>query len=364
MKDIIEKIIDLKERIAKTWQLLKIDHMRERVKVLEMEMSKPDFWSDANTAKLKSQEHDELKNDVDRWVSLTKEIEDVLELASASDHEEYNSLKSEITKRYEELYEQYQSLEFFIMLSGKYDASHAIVAIHAGTGGVDAQDWASMLLRMYVRFCEREGWVVKIVDKSVGNEAGIKSVTMEVVGRYAYGYLKAEAGVHRLVRISPFDAEKMRHTSFALVEVLPVLEEITEVKIEDKDLRIDTSTASGHGGQSVNTTYSAVRLVHIPTGITVSCQNERSQQQNKETAMKILRAKLHARYLEEQQKEKRELRGAYQEAAWGNQVRSYVLQPYKMVKDHRTKHEIQDVDAVLDGNIKEFIESYLRFLKK
>ncbi|MFA5051511.1 MAG: peptide chain release factor 2 [Patescibacteria group bacterium] len=364
MKEIIDKLVDLREKIARTWRILKLDQVRETIKLLELDMSKPDFWQDPDSAKVKARDHDELKKELNRWTGIAREVDDTLELASASDHEGDQSMKADIMARFNELHDQFQSLEFYIMLSGKYDSYDAIVAIHAGTGGVDAQDWASMLLRMYIRFCERQGWTVKTIDKSMGNEAGIKSVTLEVAGRYAYGYLKAEAGVHRLVRISPYDAEKMRHTSFALVEVLPVLEEVSEVKIDDKELRIETSTSSGHGGQSVNTTYSAIRIVHIPTGITVSCQNERSQQQNKETAMKILRAKLHARFLEEQQKEKRELRGAYQEAAWGNQVRSYVLQPYKMVKDHRTKHEVQDVDRVLDGDIQGFIEAYLRVQKK
>lgn len=217
-----------------------------------------------------------------------------------------------------------------------------------------------MLMRMYLRYAEQKGWSVRVVDESVGQEAGIKSATFEVNGRYAYGHLRAEAGVHRLVRISPYDAEKMRHTSFALVEVLPEMDDADDVNLNEEDLRIDTFMSSGHGGQSVNTTYSAVRIVHVPTGITVSCQNERSQQQNKETALKILKGKLQTLQLEEQQKEKQALRGEYQEAAWGNQARSYVLHPYKLAKDHRTNYEEQDVEAVLDGKLDSFIEHYLR----
>ncbi|MEO6171911.1 MAG: peptide chain release factor-like protein, partial [Arenimonas sp.] len=227
----------------------------------------------------------------------------------------------------------------------------------------DAMDWASMLERMFFRFCEQRGWKTRVVDESKGQEAGVKSVTFEVEGHHAYGYLKSEHGVHRLVRISPFDAEKMRHTSFALVEVLPELNNVEEVKIDPKDLRIDTFLSSGHGGQSVQTTYSAVRVVHLPTKIMVSVQNERSQTQNKETAMKILKAKLHQIYLEEKAKEKADLRGEYHEAAWGNQIRSYVLQPYRLVKDHRTKHETSQVDDVLNGELLPFMEAFLRWVK-
>ena len=274
--------------------------------------------------------------------------------------EKAHSLEKDIEKKYKALQQQFDRLEFFILLAGKYDQRNAIVAIHAGTGGVDAQDWAAILLRMYLRFCEKRGWLVKILDKSVGNEAGIKSVTFEIIGHYAFGFLKSENGVHRLVRISPYDAEKMRHTSFALVEVIPELDEIEVIKIDPKDLRIDTFLSSGHGGQSVQTTYSAVRIVHLPTKITVSCQNERSQKQNREMALKILKSKLLMLEEKEKQKEKQKIRGEFHEAAWGNQIRSYVMQPYKMVKDHRTKYETQDVNKVLDGELDAFIESYLR----
>lgn len=327
-------------------------------------MSEPDFWSQQDRAKAKSQRLDELKSELQRWEQIERETHDLLAIAEEAERENEHTMKAYFEEQLQKLQKTFDSLEFYILLSGEYDERNAIVAIHAGTGGVDAQDWAAMLLRMYLRFAERKGWIVRVVDESIGNEAGIKSITMEVRGRYAYGFLKAEAGVHRLVRISPFDAEKMRHTSFALVEVLPEMTDVQEEKIDEKDIRVDTYLSSGHGGQSVNTTYSAVRIVHKPTGITVACQNERSQQQNRETALKILRSKLHALRVQDQQKEKQQLRGEYQEAAWGNQVRSYVLQPYTMVKDHRTKHETADVASVLDGMIDSFIEHYLRLTVK
>lgn len=304
---------------------------------------------------------DQMRTEVNQWKALDTEVRDCLQLAHEADKTGENEMRADIEKTFHDLELRFADLEFYVLLSGKYDAENAILAIHAGAGGTDAQDWAGMLLRMYLRFCEKKGWSVTIVDQSDGQEAGIKSVTMEVKGRYAYGYLKPEAGVHRLVRISPFDAEAMRHTSFALVEVIPELEEIKEMEIDPKDLRIDTFMAGGHGGQSVNTTYSAVRIVHIPTKITVQCQNERSQTQNKETAMKILKARLHQRMLAEQQQEKQELRGEFTEAAWGNQIRSYVLHPYKQVKDHRTKFETTDPQKVLDGDLQPFIEAVLRF---
>jgi len=322
-------------------------------------MSQPDFWSDRQTAETKSRELKELKDEVNGWESIEKDVVSWVELAGMAEE----SQRAEVESHVAELEEQYRQLEFSLLLDDEHDTANAIVAVHAGTGGTDAMDWAEMLERMLLRFCEQRGWTTRIIDRSVGQEAGIKSVTFEVRGRYAYGYLKSEHGVHRLVRISPFDAEKMRHTSFALVEVLPELDEVKDIVIDPKDLRVDTYLSSGHGGQSVQTTYSAVRIVHLPTKITVAVQNERSQTQNKETAMKILIAKLLQLELEKKAAEKAKLRGEYHEAAWGNQIRSYVLQPYRMVKDHRTKHETSQVDTVLGGDLLSFMDSYLRWVK-
>lgn len=323
----------------------------------DAEMARPDFWLDHTRAKSVSKRRDELHREVIIWQRLRDDIVVLRQLAQEGDASE-----DELKKELEGFETKFEELEFFVLFSGKYDKSDCILAIHAGTGGTEAQDWAAMLLRMYLRFCERRALTVRIVDESCGGEAGIKSAVLEVSGRYAYGWLKSERGVHRLVRISPFDAEKMRHTSFALAEVLPVLEEVA-VTIDPKDLRIDTFLSSGHGGQSVQTTYSAVRIVHLPTGITVTCQNERSQQQNKETAMKILRAKLHVLAEEAQTAKLKAVRGEYKEAAWGNQIRSYVLHPYHLVKDLRTKYETSDTAAVLDGKLEQFVEAYLRWKK-
>lgn len=269
-------------------------------------------------------------------------------------------MEKEIVQRFETLQAKFFSLEFNILFSGKFDKGNAILSIHAGTGGVDAQDWSQMLMRMYLRFCERHGFDVSIVDETAGNEAGIKSVILEISGRYAYGWLRSEGGVHRLVRISPFDAEKMRHTSFALVEVVPEIEEAENIEIKEDDLKIEVMRAGGHGGQSVNTTDSAVRITHLPTGIAVKCQNERSQVQNRATAMKILKAKLLLVYQEQAEKDLQKIKGEYRKAQWGNQARSYVLQPYRLVKDHRSGFETADTEAVLNGEIDQLIESFLR----
>lgn len=349
-----KKIHELLARIKKTWQLLDLDASITRIKVLEAEMSESDFWQHQDHAKEISKEHEDLVHELETWKKIQHETEDLLEL---------NKLGENIEKQYLKLLAQFEKLEFYILLGEKYDKANAVVAIHAGAGGVDAQDWAEMLSRMILRYCEKKGFTTKILETARGQEAGIKKMVIEVIGRYAYGYLKSEHGVHRLVRISPFDAESMRHTSFALIEVMPELHEIADIKINDEDLRIDVFRASGKGGQGVNTTDSAVRIVHIPTNITVVCQNERSQHQNKETALKILKSKLHLLAQTEKEEEKRKIRGEFTSAEWGNQIRSYVVHPYKMVKDHRTKHEESDPQAVLDGALEGFVESYLRYQK-
>lgn len=278
--------------------------------------------------------------------------------------EKDQSEKKEIEKKLKKFEKTLSKLEFKTFFSGKYDRSEAILSIHSGAGGVDAQDWAEMLLRMYLRFSEKHSFKTKIVDQSRGQEAGIKSVTLEISGLFAYGNLRSEAGVHRLVRLSPFNSDNLRQTSFALVEVLPVIEQMKEVQINPEDIRVDVYRSSGAGGQGVNTTDSAVRITHLPTGIIVTCQNERSQLQNKEEALKILRAKLYQKYLAEAEKEKNKIRGDFVSAEWGSQIRSYVLHPYKLVKDHRTKYETANAEKVLGGDLDGFIEAYLKSGKK
>ncbi len=297
-----------------------------------------------------------LQESVDSWNKLQVRLQDTLELAELGDEEFHKELSAET----EAIEAEVERRDFRAMLSGEYDKGDAILAIHAGAGGTDSQDWAEMLQRMYLRWMEQHGYETEIIDSTPGEEAGIKSVTIAVGGRYAYGYLRAEKGVHRLVRISPFDANSRRHTSFALVEVLPEVDDDSSLEISPSDLKIDTFKSGGAGGQSVQKNDTAVRITHIPTGIVASCQNERSQTQNREMAMKVLRARL----LEIKEKAKaeklEELRGEYTKAEWGSQIRSYVLHPYKMVKDHRTNHEVGNTEAVLDGDLDSLIEAYLR----
>ncbi len=273
--------------------------------------------------------------------------------------EEDDSMEGELAKEHDRLAARVRKLELARMLSGEDDHRSAYLSINAGAGGTESCDWAAMLLRMYLRYCESRGWQTTVTDKLAGDEAGIKSATVQVDGDYAYGYLKAEAGIHRLVRISPFDAAKRRHTSFASVFVYPQIDEDIEIEVRDEDLRIDTYRASGAGGQHVNKTDSAVRITHIPTGIVVACQNERSQHRNKALAMKILKARLYELELQKLREKEQDLHAQKKDIGWGSQIRSYVLQPYRMVKDHRTGHEVGDVERVLDGDLDGFIEAYL-----
>lgn len=360
MLPIKDRVAELEKRVGSAWEVLDIDARKKEVDALEREATAPDFWKDQERARRESQKLSELNEEVEGWSALRSSVHDLSELIGIAEEEKDESVLRDAEKQLAALEREYHDLEFTMLFSGPHDASNAVMGIHAGAGGTDAQDWAEMLLRMYLRYAEQRGWKTAVLDESRGTEAGIKSATFTVNGRHAYGHLKGEAGVHRLVRLSPFNADNLRQTSFALVEVLPEFDETVEIELDPKDLRIDTFTSSGKGGQSVNTTYSAVRVVHIPTGMTVSCQNERSQRQNKETAMKILKAKLLKLKEEELLKERQELRGEYHSAEWGNQIRSYVLQPYRLVKDVRTGLETSDTDGVLNGELDPFIEAYLR----
>ncbi|MEK7167163.1 MAG: peptide chain release factor 2 [Patescibacteria group bacterium] len=363
MQDLINKIKELKKKLAKTERFLCFAKKEKEIKILEHEMIQPNFWQNQEQAKNKSKTLNNLKEELSIWKKLIQETNDLLEISCLDKEAKDISLRKEIEKKLFSLNKKFEYFEFFILFDKKYDSYNAIINIHAGAGGIDAQDWTEMLLRMYLKFCEKRKWQVKIIEESKGSEAGIKNITLEIQGNYAYGFLKSEAGIHRLVRISPFDAEKMRHTSFALVEVLPELEKLEEIEINPDDLKIDTFCSSGHGGQSVNTTYSAVRVTHLPTKISVSCQNERSQIQNKEMAMKYLQTKLYQRYLIEKQKEQQDLKGEFKPIEWGGQIRSYVLHPYQMVKDHRTDYETNDIEAILNGEIDGFIDAYLKNFK-
>jgi peptide chain release factor 2 len=297
-----------------------------------------------------------LRTQIDNWLTLSQRIEDALELASLDDE----SLHDEIEAEVEHIEQEIKKREFTARFSGQYDRHDAILSIHAGAGGTDSQDWTEMLHRMYFRWGEAHGYDTEILDLNAGEEAGLKRVTLSFEGEFATGYLRSEKGVHRLVRLSPFDSSHRRHTSFALVEVYPQVESDDEVEIDSNDLRIDTYRSAGAGGQNVQKNETAVRITHLPTGIVVTCQNERSQTQNKENAMRVLRARLLDLKRQQQEKELAEIKGEHIKAEWGSQIRSYVLHPYQMVKDHRTDFEVSNVSAVLDGDIDGFIEAYLR----
>jgi len=297
-----------------------------------------------------------LENELEGWEKLQSRLADAKELVELGDP----SLEEELTQEIKTIQQEIEKREFDAMLSGEYDRGDALLAIHAGAGGNDAQDWAEMVQRMYLRWAEKRGFETETLDLTPGEEAGIKSTTISISGLYAYGYLRSEKGVHRLVRISPFDSSNRRHTSFVLVEILPQVEDDDSIKINPNDLRVDTFRSAGAGGQSVQKNDTAVRITHIPTGIVASCQNERSQTQNREMAMKVLKGRLLALKQQERKEKIEELRGEYQKAEWGSQIRSYILHPYHMVKDHRTEFEVGNTEAVLDGDLDPFIESYLR----
>ena len=292
---------------------------------------------------------------------MQSEADDLRELLALAESGDDQMLLADVSSSAEALERRVHRHELDLLLGGPYADHNAIVGIHAGAGGTESQDWAEMLLRMYLRFAQRRNYKAEILDQSEGEEAGIKSATLSIEGPFAYGYLESERGVHRLVRLSPFDSAKRRHTSFALAEVMPEVEQDLEVTIDEKDLKIDTYRSTGAGGQHVNKTDSAVRITHLPTGIVVTCQNERSQIQNREVAMRILRSRLLERQIEAQEEAARQIRGEHVAAGWGNQIRSYVLHPYTMVKDHRTDHETGNTTAVLDGDLDEFIDAYLRY---
>lgn len=324
---------------------------------------KSDFWNNTEEAAKISEELAGLKQEINFWKNLDKEIKDIEELYELG--REDKELQKEIEKKLENLEKEFKDTETKALFSGKYDNRNAIISIYSGAGGTEAQDWANMLLRMYGRYAENHKFKTRLIDVGYGQEAGIKNAVLEIDAPFAYGYLKGENGVHRLVRLSPFNADNLRHTSFALVEVLPeISEDISkETEIKPDDLKTDTFRSSGPGGQNVNMRSTAVRITHLPTNIVVSCQSERSQAQNKERAMKLLYTKVYQRRLQEKKKEKSDIRGELLSAEWGSQIRSYVLHPYKMVKDHRTNTESKDPESVLDGSLDEFIESEIRRLK-
>lgn len=351
----LKKINELYANLQDTWAVLHLDIVAEEIEKLKEATLATDFWTNNLKAQEVTKHLSQLETKYRPWEALMKNIEETQSLIALQDP----SLDNELDKNFKILISTYDQLKEELKFIEPYDGYDALISIYSGAGGTDAQDWVQMLLRMYVRFSEISGFNVRFIEESAGDEAGLKSVSFEVEGINAYGILKAEHGVHRLVRLSPFNADNLRQTSFAKVEVMPKIDKPDTLMIDDKDLRIDVFRAGGHGGQSVNTTDSAVRITHIPTGIVVSIQNERSQIQNKETAMTILRSKLIALQLEQHADRVSDLKGPNQSAEWGNQIRSYVLHPYKMVKDLRTKHETSDIEAVLDGDISAFIDAYL-----
>ena len=355
MKPLENDLHTLKAAVNSAFKKSNIAGLRQQLVTLEAELQAPDFWNDSQKAQVTAKREAALRSRIEPWLNLRTELSDITELLSEGD----TSLEVELRSQLESAQKAFSSLKQDLYFSGPYDDHDAILRISAGAGGTDAQDWAEMLERMYLRWAEKNNLKAQVIERSAGEEAGLKTSVIEVAGPFVYGKLKGEHGVHRLVRLSPFNADNLRQTSFALVEVLPQIDTPDEVRIDDKELRIDVFRAGGHGGQSVNTTDSAVRITHMPTGIVVSIQNERSQLQNKETAMKMLRSKLAQLQLEQHAETLAKVKGPTQSAEWGAQIRNYVLHPYTLVKDTRTKHEEHDARNILDGKIDGFITAYL-----
>ena len=340
--------------------LFDLPERKRKIAALDETIAKPDFWNDAENARVVMQEKAHLEQKIERYRALETAMEDIEVMFELAKEEPDADLEKEIISQLKEVTKALEAFELETMLDGPYDSNNAILSIHPGAGGTESQDWAEMLYRMYVRWAERSGFKTVVLDYQPGDDAGIKDVALAIRGENVYGYLKAEKGIHRMVRISPFDASGRRHTSFSAVEVMPEIEDDTAVEIDAKDLKIDTYRASGAGGQHVNKTESAVRITHLPTGIVVQCQTERSQIQNRATAMKMLTSKLVEERIKEQEAELAKLHGDQQEIGWGSQIRSYVFHPYSMVKDHRTGEEKGNVQAVMDGDIDAFINAYLK----
>ena len=358
MKQLATESPKLLDEVRGAIKSLKIRELDKERASLANAMTAADFWNDSDLAAKKSKRHARLGEQVVPWLELEQSLLELVELTATDDE----SLSSEINEQLTSLNKQFSELKKQLMFRGKYDDYDVILTIHAGAGGTDAQDWAEMLLRMYSRFAsKKDGVEATLLSQSAGDEAGIKSASLEIAGPFMYGKLQAEHGVHRLVRQSPFNADNLRQTSFAMVEVMPKVNEPQAIALNDKDIKIDVYRSGGRGGQSVNTTDSAVRVTHMPTGITVNIQNERSQLQNKETALTILRSRLLQLSLQQHVEKIEELKGPSTSAEWGNQIRNYVLHPYKQVKDLRTKDEVKDPDSVLDGNLDQFIDAYLEY---
>ena len=351
MHELEKQINELSAKLQIAWLDAGFEARELKLSELSKQLEDQDIWKDNLRAQEVSKQHAKLQGQLEPWQNLRSQISDLKELAMLKDE----SLKSDIATQLQECEKKFQELQKLQKYNGPYDDHDAILNLHAGAGGVDAMDWTAMLLRMYLRWAEKAGYKAEVLEESSGDEAGIKSAVISISGLNAFGKLQSEHGVHRLVRLSPFNADNLRQTSFAMVEVMPQIDTPEEVEVDEKDLKVDVYRASGHGGQSVNTTDSAVRVTHIPTGIVVAIQNERSQLQNKETAMKILRSKLAQLQLEQHAEKISELKGPNQEAAWGNQIRNYVLHPYTLVKDTRSKFEVKDAQKILDGDLDPFL---------